>query len=334
MRRVFVTGGSGFVGRNLLEALQARQIPTVALARSDASAAACAGHGARVARGDLDDVEAMAAAMTGCDVVFHCAAHVLEWDRPEVFQRVNVDGTANVIAAAKRARVERLVHVSTEAVLVGAAPYEPIVAADEGRPIPATPLPLYPASKAAAEHLVRKAAADLHTVIVRPRFIWGAGDTSLLPQLIEAVLARRFRWIAGGNYKTSTCHVRNCVEGMLRAAERGGRGETYFLTDGPPVELRGFLRDLISTQGFDAGHRTIPRGVARALASAGEALGRLRGYRWRPPITHLTLRLMGEEVTVNDAKARAEIGYTGAVKPQDGLTEMRHARATTVSETP
>jgi nucleoside-diphosphate-sugar epimerase len=239
-----------------------------------------------------------------------------------------------VIAAARRARVERLVHVSTEAVLVGAAPYEPIVGADERRPIPERPLPLYPASKAAAELLVRKAAAELHTVIVRPRLIWGAGDTSLLPQLLEAVLARRFRWIAGGNYKTSTCHVRNCVEGMLRAAERGGRGETYFLTDGPPVELRGFLRELIGTQGFDPGHRTIPRGVARGLASTGEAVGRLRGYRWRPPITHLTLRLMGEEVTVDDAKARTELGYTSAVKPQTGLNEMFRARAATVSEMP
>ena len=120
------------------------------------------------------------------------------------------------------------------------------------------PLPLYPASKAAAEQLVRAAAADLHTVIVRPRFIWGAGDTSLLPQLLSAVSQGKFRWISGGHYKTSTCHVRNCVEGMLRAAERGGRGETYFLTDGPPVELRQFLRELISTQGFDAGARSIP----------------------------------------------------------------------------
>lgn len=334
MRRVFVTGGSGFVGRNLLEALQARHVPVVALARSDAAAAACAGHGARVVRGDLEDVAAMAGAMAGCDVVFHCAAHVAEWDPPEVFQRVNVEGTANVIEAARQAKVDRLVHVSTEAVLVTRRPGDGIIEADELRPIPEDPLPLYPASKAAAEQLVRAAAADLHTVIVRPRLIWGSGDTSLLPQLLTAISAGKFRWISGGHYKTSTCHVRNCVEGMLRAAERGGRGETYFLTDGPPVELRGFLRDLVGTQGFDAGGRSIPRGLARALASAGEAVGRLRGYRWRPPVTQLTLRLMGEEVTVVDAKARAEIGYTASVSREAGLKEMRQARATTVSETP
>ncbi len=334
MRRAFVTGGSGFVGRNLLEALQARHVPAVALARSDAAAAACAGQGAKVVRGDLDDVDVMATAMAGCDVVFHCAAHVAEWDPPEVFEKVNVQGTANVLAAAKRAQVDRFVHVSTEAVLVDGSRHVPIVEADERRPIPEEPLPLYPASKAAAEQLVRDAAKDLHTVIVRPRFIWGAGDTSLLPQLLSAVSMGRFRWISGGRYKTSTCHVRNCVEGMLRAAERGGRGEAYFLTDGPPVELRGFLRELISTQGFDAGTRSIPRGLARMLASAGEAIGRMRGYRWRPPVTHLTLRLMGEEVTVVDVKARAELGYVAAISPQAGLAELRQARATTVSETP
>ncbi len=328
MRRVFVTGGSGFVGRALLEALQARRISVVALARSDAAAAACAGRGARVVRGDLESVDGMAEAMVGCDVVFHCAAHVAGWDPPAVFQRVNVDGTANVIAAARRAKVGRLVHVSSEAVLADGAP---IVDADEQRPIPAHPLALYPASKSAAEQLVRAAASDLHTVIVRPRFIWGAGDTSLLPQLLVAVSQGRFRWISGGRYKTSTCHVRNVVEGLMLAAERGARGQAYFLTDGAPVELRGFLRDLMATQGFDAGDRSVPRALATVAAHAGEALGRLRGYRWRPPITMMALRLLGEEVTVVDARARAELGYVGQVSLSEGLAEMRSARATTVA---
>ena len=326
MRRAFVTGGSGFLGRNLLEALQGLRVPTIALARSDAAAAACAGRGARAVRGDLEDVDAMAEGMARCDVVFHCAAHVVEWDDPAVFQRINVDGTANVLAAAVRAGVERVVHVSTEAVLVGGGP---IVQADERRPLPARPLALYPASKAAAERLVQAAADQLHTVIVRPRLIWGAGDTSVLPRLAAAVQRGQFRWISGGRYKTSTCHVRNVVEGMLLAAEKGGRGETYFLTDGPPVEFRGFIRELLATQAVEVGERSVPRGVAVALASAAEALGRLRGYRWQPPVTHMVLKLMGEEVTVDDSKARSELGYVGAVNPRQGLHELAQARATT-----
>lgn len=326
MRRAFVTGGSGFVGRNLLEALQGLRVPTVALARSDAAAAAVAGRGARAVRGDLDDADALAEGMARCDVVFHCAAHVVEWDTPEAFQRVNVDGTAKLLAAAVRAGVERFVHVSTEAVLVGGGP---ILQADERRPLPERPLPMYPASKAAAEQLVRAAADGLHTVIVRPRFIWGVGDTSLLPQLVAAVRDGQFRWIDGGHHKTSTCHVRNVVEGMLLAAEKGGRGEVYFLTDGPPVEFRKFIRELLATQAIDPGERSVPRPVARALAAAGAAVSRLGGYRWKPPVTPVTLKLMGEEVTVDDSKARRELGYIGAVSPTQGLREMAQARATT-----
>ncbi len=321
MQRAFVTGGSGFVGRNLLEVLRGLSVATVALARGDVAAAACAGRGARVVRGDLDSVDVMATAMAGCDVVFHCAAHVQEWDHPAVFQRVNVDGTANVLAAAIRAGVTRLVHVSTEAVLVGGGP---IVQADENRPLPEHPLPMYPASKGAAERLLRAAGEQMDVVIVRPRFIWGAGDTSVLPLIAAAVRQDQFRWISGGHYKTSTCHVRNVVEGMILAAQRGRRGETYFLTDGPSVDFRGFVSGLLATQGLQASG-TIPRGLARTLASAGEALGRLRGYRWKPPVTRMTLKLMGEEVTVSDLKARSELGYVGLVNPVEGLAEMRSA---------
>lgn len=327
MRRVFVTGGSGFVGRNLLEALYRRRVPTVALARSDAAAAACAGRGAQVVRGELGDVASLAAGMIGCDVVIHAAAHVQEWDRPEVYEQINVEGTANVLTAAKQAKVLRLVHIGTEAVLVGGGP---IVRVDETRPLPKQSLPGYPASKAAAERLVR-AETGLHTVVVRPRFIWGVGDTSLLPQLVGAVRAGRFRWISGGRYLTSTCHIDNVVEGTLLAAERGAKGAAYFLTDGAPVEFRGFISELLSTQGIDPGDASVPRAVAAALAASGEAVARASGYRWRPPVTRVSLKLMGEEVTVLDLKARAELGYTAAVRPEQGFRAMRDALESTVA---
>lgn len=327
MQRAFVTGGSGFVGRNLLEALRGLSIPTIALARSDAAAAACAGRGARVVRGDLDDLEGMTAAMSGCDLVFHCAAHVGEWDAPAVFERVNVTGTANVLAAAIRAGVTRLVHVSTEAVLVGGPP---IVQVDETRPLPEHPPAMYPASKGAAERLLRAAHDRMDVVIVRPRFVWGVGDTSVLPLLLAAVRQGHFRWISGGRYRTSTCHVHNVVEGLLLAAERGRRGETYFLTDGEPLEFRAFVGEMLTLHGVNPGDGTVPHSVALAIASVGEAVARLRGYRWKPPLTRVGLRLMGEEVTVDDRKARRELGYVGRVSPAEGLAELRRALRNTV----
>jgi len=319
VKRAFVTGGSGFLGRRLIaELVDKRGVAVSALARSEASAIALRGLGAEPVRGDLDDVAAMTAGMKehgGADVVFHAAAHVKQHGRLADFLRSNVAGTESTLAAARAAGVRRFVHVSTEAVL---ADGQPIVRADETRPYPERPAGPYPISKGLAERAVMAAnrLGELETVAIRPRFIWGKGDTSVLPELVEAVRKGRFAWIGGGHYLTSTCHVANVVEGALLAAERGAPGEIYFLTDGAPVEFRAFMTELIATQGVDAGAREVPRWVARAAAA-------LTGWLPRPPVTRTAIALVGGEVTVDDAKARRELGYLGKVTREAGLAEMR-----------
>src|SRR5262245_15475216 len=116
MKRAFVTGGSGFVGRELIAALCAEGAHVSALARSAAARSAVLRAGAEPVSGDLDDVAAMRGGMAGCDVVFHAAAFVKLWGSREDFFRGNVAGTQNVLRAARAASVPVLVHVSTEAI--------------------------------------------------------------------------------------------------------------------------------------------------------------------------------------------------------------------------
>jgi len=157
------------------------------------------------------------------------------------------------------------------------------------------------------------------TVVVRPRFIWGQGDTTLLPQLVAAVKRGRFGWLGGGRYLTSTCHVDNVVEGMLLAAERGKPGGVYFLTDGAPVEFRDFMTRLLATQGVDvSGVRDVPLWLARIVAAA-------TSWMKHPPVTRTALALVGLEVTVDDSKARRELGYRAAVSIDAGLAQMATA---------
>lgn len=314
--RAFVTGGSGFVGRNLIAALVARGDEVVALARSEAAATAVTALGARAARGDLGDVAALTAGMAGCAAVFHAAAHVGEHGTRAAVVAANVDGTRHVLAAARAAGVARLVHVGTEAVL---ADGHPIVRADETVPMTSRPAGLYPETKAAAERLVRAASdATLATVVIRPRFIWGPGDTSLLPAMIGAVRAGKFAWVSGGRYLTSTCHVANVVEGALAAHARGAPGEAYFLTDGAPVEFRGFITTMLRAHGVDPGSRSVPRWLARAIAGA-------TAWMATPPITRTALAVIGVEVTVDDTKARRALGYVGHVSVEAGLAALRAA---------
>jgi nucleoside-diphosphate-sugar epimerase len=324
--RAFVTGGSGFVGRNLIRALRARGDEVRALARSAAAQAAVRAAGAEPVAGDLDDVAALRRGIAGCAAVYHAAAKVDDFGEEAEFRRINVWGTENVLRAAEEVGAPRFVHVSTEAVLVGGPP---IVDADETWPLPPHPIGLYPLTKGLAEGRVQAAAArGLGACIVRPRFIWGRDDSSLLPRFVEAVRKGQFAWFGGGRYLTSTCHVANVCEGALLAAERGHPGEAYFLTDGEPVEFRVFLTQLLATQGVSVEDaRSIPHGVARFLGAAAETLWSWLPLPGHPPLTRAAVRLVGEQVTVSDAKARRELGYLGRVSREEGLRELaRQAR--------
>src|SRR5215510_4977946 len=319
-RGVFVTGGSGFLGRALIAALRERGHAVRALARSDVAADAVRGAGAEPVPGDLDDERALREGMAGCEAVFHAAAKVELWGRREDFLRITVGGTERVIAAARAAGVPRLVHVSTEAVLAGGAP---IVDADERRPLPERPLGLYPLSKARAETLAQAAnGAGLTTVVIRPRFIWGRGDTVLLPGLIAAMKSGAWFWFGGGRHRSSTCHVRNVCAGAMLAAEKGRGGEIYFLTDGEPVEFRDFVTRLVRTQGVEPPAREVPLWVGDALAAAGELVWGALRLSGQPPLVRTAMNLFFREVTVSDAKARSELGYRPLVSIEDGLAEL------------
>src|SRR5206468_7220139 len=135
--------------------------------------------GAEPVRGDLSDVDSLERGAAGAELAFHSAA----WTGPggdwADFARGNVDGTRNVLTACRQAGVRRLVHVGTEAALMVG---QPLVNVDETTPLRPDSKAHYSATKALAEQAVRAAAADgFETVVVRPRFVWGPGDTSVLP---------------------------------------------------------------------------------------------------------------------------------------------------------
>jgi nucleoside-diphosphate-sugar epimerase len=321
MVKVFVTGGSGFVGGTLIKRLRADGHSVRAISRSERSAARLIELGAEPVRGDLADVEAMTAAAEGCDWAFHCAANVQDWGAPEDFVRDNVDGTRNVLRACAAAGVKRFVHVGTEAgLLMG----RPLVNADETAPLRLDSPVLYSSSKAHAEKLVLDANRDgFETVVIRPRWVWGPGDTVLLPRLVEQVVANKFRWIGGGHQRQSTTHVDNLVHGMLLGVTRGAPGHAYFVTDGDTVVFRDFIGQLLATQDVGSPSRNIPRRLAASIAYVGEWGWRTFRLSGRPPITRFSVWYSALECTINDSKARDQLGYVPVKSREEGLTELR-----------
>jgi nucleoside-diphosphate-sugar epimerase len=317
----FVTGGSGFIGSRLIQRLKSAGWDVRALARSDRSEATVKGLGAEPVRGDISNAGAIIAGAEGCTVTFHAAAHVGDWGPRDDFIRDNVTGTQNALSGSAAAGVRRFVHVGTEAALLAG---EPLVNVDESAPLRPDSPSLYPSTKAMAEQAVRQAnqTGAFETVVIRPRFVWGPGDTTVLPSLSEAVRSGQFRWIGGGRHRTSTTHVDSVVEGLMLGASRGTPGAAYFVTDGEPVVFREFVTRLLATQGLDPGDGELPLRVANALAVAGEAAWRRLPLPGRPPLTRMALWVSSQECTIDISRARSELGYEPVRTIDDGLAEL------------
>ena len=320
MTSAFVTGGSGFIGGALIERLRREGWTVRALARSDSSAARVAELGAEPVRGDLEDRVALERGAEGSEVAFHCAAKVDDWGEPEEFERLNVYGTQNALDACIAAGVRRFVHAGTEAALSAG---QALVNVDEDAPLrPDSPI-LYAASKAAAEQRVRAANGDgIETVVIRPRFVWGRGDTTLLPELVKLVESGRFRWIGGGGHLTDTTNVDNTVEGLWLGATKAPAGGVYFVTDGSPVVFREFVTRWLATQGVAPPDKTIPTGVAKAAAAASETAWRLLKRPGPPPLTRLAVWVSSQECTLDISRAQRELGYRPVVTRDEGLAAL------------
>lgn len=317
----FVTGGSGFIGGALIERLRREGWEVRALARSESSAAKVRERGAEPVSGDLDDPAALRAGAEGCELAFHAAAKVEDWGDPADFERLNVLGTRGVIDACRSAGVRRLVHVGTEAALMAG---QPLVNVNEDAPLRPDSPALYSSSKAKAEGLVRAAnGASLETVVIRPRFVWGRGDTTLLPTLAELVRSGRFRWIGGGNQLSATTHVDNTVEGLWLGATAASAGGVFFVTDGEPVVFREFVSKMLATQGLPAPAKTLPAPVARAAALALERAWRLLRRPGSPPLTRFAVWVSSLECTIDIARATRELGYRPVTTREEGLAGLR-----------
>jgi nucleoside-diphosphate-sugar epimerase len=320
---VLVTGGSGYVGRNVIRRLVADGFRVRALARSAASAARVAALGAEPVHGDILDRTSLESAMTGCEWLIHAAADTAHGAFAARQHHTNLEGTRNVLNAARAAGITRAVHVSTEAVLLSGAPLHN---ANEETPIPSRHAGGYSASKAAAEKAaLAESREGLDVIVVRPRFVWGRDDTTALPQLVAAAKSGKLAWIDGGTYLTSTTHIDNLAEGILRALGQGRGGQTYFITDGAPMEFRAFVSALLRRAGVEPPRKTAPRWLVATVANIGDRLERISGGRIKPPIGRQEYGTVGVEVTLDITKAERELDYRPVIAFEAGLETVQEA---------
>jgi dihydroflavonol-4-reductase len=299
--RVFVTGGSGLIGRALVERLLGRGDRVVALARSDAAAAGLAALGADVVRGDLLDEAALAEGLRGSAIAYNVAGvNTLCPTDPAALYRVNRDGARAMARAAAAAGVRRLVHTSSAATLGEAEG----TIGREDTPHRGTFLSDYERSKTEGERAVMEEAArtGLDVVCVNPSSVQGPGRTTGTGRILLALLDRRLPVFI--ETRISVTDIADAVEGHVLAAEGGAAGRRYVLCGATLTTAEAF--DLLSrVSGRAIRPRIVPDTVASMAGAVVEAAYCVA--RRRPPFCRAMARTMLHGHAYDGSRAAAEL---------------------------
>lgn len=304
---ILVTGASGFVGSAVVRHLIKAGHQVRALVRATSSRINLADLRVEIVEGDLRDVESLIRAMAGIRFVFHVAADYRLWARnPQDIVRTNVEGTRNLMTAALRAGVERIVYTSSVATLKARPDGK---ASDETFRLEAqSAVGAYKYSKVVAERLVETMVAEqkLAAIIVNPSTPIGPGDVRPTPTgriIVEAAAGRMPAYVDTG---LNVVHVDDVAAGHLAALQSGRIGERYIL-GGQDVLLGDMLREIARQAGRAPPRLRLPRRLIFPIAYGAEAVAHFTGRE--PFVTTTGLRLAKDRMFFTSAKAERELGY-------------------------
>jgi 2-alkyl-3-oxoalkanoate reductase len=317
MSSCLITGATGFVGGHLAEACAGRGLAVRALARPQSAVADLERLGVKLVRADLTDAAAVREAVRDVDYVFHCAAKVGDWGPVADYRAVNVEGLRGLLEACCGQPLKRFVHVSSLGVYAARHHY----GTDESEPLPEQHLDGYTQSKVEAERLALSYQREhgVPVVVLRPGFVYGPRDRTVMPRLIDNLRQRKVRYLGGGRRAMNTIFVGNLVEAVFLVLEKPEAvGQVYNLTDGEFVSKRHFIESIADGLGLPRPKRlSVPLWLARILATTWENQARKRGDSRPPRLTQARLKFLGLNLDFSIEKAKRELGY----RPKVGFDE-------------
>jgi nucleoside-diphosphate-sugar epimerase len=304
--KVFVTGGTGFIGGEVARQLRARGDDVVCLVRSPEKGKAVEALGCELVAGDLGDVAAIRAGIEGCDAVIHAAAMyevgIPASQRPAM-REANVAGTENVLGAALEARVPKVIYVST--VGIGSTHGKVV---DESYEYPGGDFTsCYEQTKWEAHQVAKRLIGEgLPCTIVQPGGVYGPGDTSSIGQLLNQFLTGKMPLIPFPDLGICLAHVEDTAAGILLALDKGAAGEAYFLS-GPATTVRETIGIVAQVSGRKAPKHAIPTPLMKAMIPIGPLVGRAMGQP--PNLRELISAADGVTFWATNEKAARELGY-------------------------
>jgi nucleoside-diphosphate-sugar epimerase len=306
--KVFVTGGTGFIGGEVVRQLRARGGEVACLVRSPEKAGKLRELGCELVSGDLGDTEALRAGMEGCDALVHAAAMyevgIPAKQRPAMYE-ANVRGTERVLQAAQGAKVGKVVYVSTVGIF-GNTHGEVV---DESYEHPGREFTsYYEETKLEAHRIAKRMMAEdgLPGVIVQPGGVYGPGDTSQIADLLSEFFAGRLFLLPFPDLGICLSHVEDIAAGMLLALDKGKVGEIYVIS-GPATTMREAIETVADLSGRKAPKRAMPTPLIKAMTPIGPLVGKLMGQP--PNLRELISSADGVTFWASYEKAGRDLGY-------------------------
>jgi len=306
--KVFVTGGTGFIGGEVVRQLRERGDEVACLVRSPEKASRLQELGCELHSGDLGDERAIRKGMEGCDAVVHAAAMyevgIPASQRPAMHD-ANVGGTERVMRAALEAKVPRTVYVSTVGIFGNT--HGRVV--DETYENPETDFTsYYEETKLQAHKVVQRMIdeEDLPAIIVQPGGVYGPGDTSQVADLLEQFFAGKLPLLPFPELGICMTHVEDIAGGILLALDKGKLGETYVIS-GPATTMRGAIETVAAVSGRKAPKRNLPTALMKAMVPIGPLVGKVMGQP--PNLRELISSADGVTFWASYEKAQRELGY-------------------------
>lgn len=320
--KALVTGGGGFLGKKIVEMLLARGDEVLVLGRSKYPEVEAMG--AKTVKLDITNKDGLTEACSGVDVVFHVAALAGVWGPREHYWNINVEGTRNMLEAAKSAGVRKFVHTSSPSAVWDGS--DMAFVTEEDCPYPTKFLTDYPETKAISEQDALKAnCPEMATTAIRPRLIWGPGDPHLIPRMIER--HDRLRIIGDGQNKVGICYIDNAAHAHILACDAlepdsQNAGKAYFVADDQPVIIWTWLNLFMGRLGKKPITSKVPRNVAYGLGALMEFVWRTFGIKGEPFMTRFVACSLSSDYYYNLKNARADFGYEQLVHPDEGFEKM------------
>lgn len=321
MSKYLVTGATGFVGSHIAEALVKKGAQVVTVARATSDTKFLESLGVEIVRGDLSEPETIEKAMQGVKAVINSAAKVGDWGPVEEYRKVNVESVALLLEACRRHPVDRFVHISS----LGVYEAKDHHGTDETVAPPKQHMDGYTQTKVEAEDVVTGYHKNhgIPTVILRPGFVYGPRDRTVLPRLIDKLTRGKIKYIGDKTKRMNTIHVTNIVQAVFLALEKPQAvGEIFNITDDEEVTKQRFMETICAETGLTPPSRTVPYFIAKTAAGLLERVAKLRRAKKAPPVTRAQVKFMGQNLHYSCEKAKKLLGYQPTMKFAPGMNEM------------